>query len=74
MNELEARLCRGEDFEKQKRCQELALERFVALAESNERGFWRYIPFLIAIPALLVWGLVSLVIVAVRWIRKGFAG
>lgn len=31
------------------------------------------VTIVIIIPPLIVWGLVSLVIVTVRWIRKGFA-
>ncbi len=35
--------------------------------------FWRYVSLVIAVPALLMWGLISLIIIIVRWIRRGFA-
>ena len=59
-----------------KRCFDEAADKFMAELDGATREFWRtfwqVILFAIITPALLVWGLMSLAIVAVRWIRKGF--
>jgi hypothetical protein len=59
------------------RCFKEAADKFRAESDEATRYFWRTLwevaLFAITIPALVVWGLISLAIVAVRWIRKGFA-
>ena len=55
------------------RCFKEIDEKFSAEWEPAYQRFWQAIPFVILVPALLAWGLISLAIVAVRWIRKGFA-
>lgn len=63
----------GKEAEAQERCFKEIGDRWSALYEPAYKGFWQALPFVITIPALLVWGLVSLAIIAARWIRKGFA-
>jgi pimeloyl-ACP methyl ester carboxylesterase len=55
------------------RCFQEAADRFQAEWQGAIEGFWQDVLFAITIPALIVWGLISLVIVTVRWIRKRFA-
>lgn len=55
------------------RCRQEVSEAFPRNWDTATREFWQLIPFVIALPVLIVWGLVSLAIIAVRWIRKGFA-
>ncbi len=42
------------------------------MAKANSTLWWG-IPLIIFIPSLIVWGLISLAIVTVRWVRHGFA-
>jgi hypothetical protein len=58
---------------KREQCSQAAERAFDANLDAATREFWQLIPFVITIPALLIWGLISFLIVAVRWIRKGFA-
>jgi hypothetical protein len=55
------------------RCGQAASEAFHHNWDAATKEFWQFIPIVIVVPALIVWGLVSLVIVTVRWIREGFA-
>ena len=55
------------------RCSEAAERAFHAELSATTKEFWQFVPFVIAIPALIVWGLISLAIVTLRWVRKGFA-
>ncbi len=54
-------------------CTGKAWQAFLENLHRTDNEFWQLIPFVITIPALLVWGLISVVIVTVRWVRKGFA-
>jgi hypothetical protein len=60
------------DLEREQ-CVQAAENAFRAHSDAATKEFWQLIPFVITIPALLVWGLISLMIVTVRWITKGFA-
>lgn len=61
---------RGKKFQT---CLKEAAEYLQSNWKTATNVFFRYVAFVIAIPALLVWGLISLIIVMVRWIRRGFA-
>jgi hypothetical protein len=60
-------------LEKSQQCSKQAEAAFFAAWEEQTRDFWRYVWLFIAVPPLVIWGLISVVIVTVRWIRKGFA-
>lgn len=53
-------------------CDQLAVARFHKELDGATGEFWQFVPFVITIPPLIVWGLISLIIVIVRWIRNGF--
>jgi hypothetical protein len=40
-------------------------------AQRNWRNYRHYIPFFVIVSALAVWGVISLTIISLRWIRKG---
>jgi hypothetical protein len=62
----------GKEAEAVERCFKEISDRWSAQYEPAYKRFWLTLPFLILVPALLAWGLISLVIVTMRWIRKGF--
>jgi hypothetical protein len=62
----------GQEAAAYERCFKETGDRFQAEFEVAIQGFWQFLPFVILVPALLAWALISLTIVAVRWIRKGF--
>ena len=60
-------------WEQQEKCIKDASVNLHSHWEKNTQFFLRYVALFVSVPALFVWGLASLCIVTVRWIRKGFA-
>ncbi len=58
--------------EKMHDCLRQATEISLKYSETATTNFWRYVALVITLPALFVWGMISLVIVTGRWIRGGF--
>jgi hypothetical protein len=60
--------------EKFNECEARARAGLTQDLEKASQKFWDLVAIVVLVPPLVVWGLVSLVIVTVRWIRRGFAG
>ena len=54
------------------KCKQVATEVYEDNWNTETKKFWLFTPFVISIPVLIVWLLISLCIITVRWIRKGF--
>jgi hypothetical protein len=54
-------------------CEAQALGSFHASWSKGTNDFWNWLAVVILIPPLIIRALISLIIVVVRWIRRGFA-
>jgi hypothetical protein len=71
--EYDVSRCAEKDGPERSACYDKASTDRQRLSQAGDKDFWEGVPHVMLLPPLVLWVLVSLFVLTMRWIRSGFS-